>query len=99
MLYRITEIKIETIIKNNGREEYLIWAVDNHGRDWHVESSGLYGECTKLRLGKTERYRRVENKELGIVYIRKYIDKQNEEFKRLEASQIKSSFIENIPIK
>lgn len=98
MSYRITEIKVETIEKKNGDKEYLVWAVDNIGRDWRIEPSGHYGEGTELKLGKTHSFRTSSNKEKAIANIKFYIDRANKEAERWDDHQVKSTSIETIKI-
>lgn len=95
-MIQITQIKCETITKNNGSKEYLIWAVDNLERDWHFDVSGLYGECKKMELGKTASFATVYNKNEYISFLKKYIDEENEEFKKREENATNSIIVETI---
>lgn len=93
---KIIKIEVETIEKKNGEKEYLVWAVDDIGRDWRIESSGHYGEGTALRLGKTESFHTCSNKENGVKNIKHYIDIFNRESDRHNQLEVVSTSLETI---
>ncbi len=99
MSYRIVEIKIKTIEKENGEKEYVVWAEDNHGRPWRVDTWFGCGDTNvSLGLGMPEDYHANKDKEGLIARIKKYIEAENKERERMDGLQAKKESIETISL-